>query len=705
MAIQVTKADIEIAVKGINKLKQATDSTKKLSQEVNKIRREAAKDIFGKLPKDSQKLILSTNNLNKAFAKSKTNLNKVAIDTKKYFEVISDVVDNELRLNSAVKKQARDRKIVERLKSRGLSINKKNIQIVRDELAQELKLARAKERTAKAEAAGKASRTRTGGFAGGGRGVGNAISSAAISGAFPLLFGQGPAAAAGGFSGGLIGTALGGQMGGFAGGLIGTTVVSTFQEQVLGLANALDPLNADIDAAIEKVGGLSSARKQEIKIIEQFRGKQAALEEITKDLTKVVGEDGVEAFKELREAAKLFTDKFSDFALKLKSKAADIVNDLRELLDPGGLDLGKAQQGLQSIEDDSIERLIKALNSLEKEISKEENQGFLSNLGPFPGTKGFERSQDKQFLQEEARITRDQTRLTAAFKAGEIINKKAGAELENRKKATKLELEDQKRLNDIRTEGRFVISKGLAEELLALDKLNEKRTNALNDEKKRAEGIINQLEGKKALTNEESKLFTLANLTLLSVEEQITANEQNFEKLRKNTLEARKLQNAANETVDAFENLNTTIQNDIKQGIAGLIKGTSTLSDLLNNVADRFLDIALNQGLFGNAGGKTVTGGLFKLLGFADGGRPPVNRPSIVGEKGPELFVPRSSGNIIPNNKLGGGNTNNVVVNVDASGSDVQGDEAAAKEIGTLISVAVQGELLKQQRPGGLLSR
>ena len=150
---------------------------------------------------------------------------------------------------------------------------------------------------------------------GGGGGVGNAISSAAISGAFPLLFGQGPAAAAGGFSGGLIGTALGGQMGGFAGGLIGTTVVTAFQEQVLGLAKALDPLNADIDTLIERLGRLSSARKQEIKIIEQFRGKQAALEEITKDLVDVVGEDGVAAFKKLREAAKLFTDKFVDFAL------------------------------------------------------------------------------------------------------------------------------------------------------------------------------------------------------------------------------------------------------------------------------------------------------------------------------------------------------------------------------------------------------
>ena len=125
---------------------------------------------------------------------------------------------------------------------------------------------------------------------------------------------------------------------------------------------------------------------------------------------------------------------------------------------------------------------------------------------------------------------------------------------------------------------------------------------------------------------------------------------------------------------------------------------------MLNNVADRFLDVALNQALFGNAGGKTVTGGLFSLFGFANGGRPPVGKASIVGEKGPELFVPRTSGTIVPNNKLGGGGSTNVVVNVDASGTDVQGDEAQAKELGTLISVAVQGELVKLQRPGGLLA-
>ena len=44
--------------------------------------------------------------------------------------------------------------------------------------------------------------------------------------------------------------------------------------------------------------------------------------------------------------------------------------------------------------------------------------------------------------------------------------------------------------------------------------------------------------------------------------------------------------------------------------------------------------------------------GLSGLLGFKDGGEPPVNKPSIVGEEGPEIFVPKTSGTIIPNNCL-----------------------------------------------------
>ena len=89
-------------------------------------------------------------------------------------------------------------------------------------------------------------------------------------------------------------------------------------------------------------------------------------------------------------------------------------------------------------------------------------------------------------------------------------------------------------------------------------------------------------------------------------------------------------------------------------------------------------------------------------LKFANGGRPPVGRASIVGERGPELFVPDRAGTIIPNNQLGGGT--NIVVNVDASGSSVEGDEQGGRELGLVLSAAIESELIKQKRPGGLLA-
>jgi phage-related minor tail protein len=46
---------------------------------------------------------------------------------------------------------------------------------------------------------------------------------------------------------------------------------------------------------------------------------------------------------------------------------------------------------------------------------------------------------------------------------------------------------------------------------------------------------------------------------------------------------------------------------------------------------------------------------------FASGGQPPVGMPSLVGEKGPELFIPHTAGTIIPNNQLSNmGSTTNV---------------------------------------------
>ena len=77
----------------------------------------------------------------------------------------------------------------------------------------------------------------------------------------------------------------------------------------------------------------------------------------------------------------------------------------------------------------------------------------------------------------------------------------------------------------------------------------------------------------------------------------------------------------------------------------------------------------------------------------------------IMGEAGPESIMPLKRGK---DGKLGviahGGGAGNITVNVDASGSNVEGDEAEGKQLGLAISAAVQNEIIQQQRPGGLLA-
>ena len=103
----------------------------------------------------------------------------------------------------------------------------------------------------------------------------------------------------------------------------------------------------------------------------------------------------------------------------------------------------------------------------------------------------------------------------------------------------------------------------------------------------------------------------------------------------------------------------------------------SLLADLLRIIIRQQLAVQLQRILgFGSAvsGGGGIIASIPKLFGFANGGTPPVNRPSIIGERGAELFIPKSSGTVVPNEDLKGigGTTNiNFTINtVDAQGVD-----------------------------------
>ena len=162
---------------------------------------------------------------------------------------------------------------------------------------------------------------------------------------------------------------------------------------------------------------------------------------------------------------------------------------------------------------------------------------------------------------------------------------------------------------------------------------------------------------------------------------------------------------------EKIANLVQNIGSSIESGIVGAIDGAITgakslqesLADILKDIGRMLISFGVKtllSSISPTIDGTKVFGG-----GRAAGGPVSGNSTYMVGEQGPELFVPRTAGTIVPNHKLGGGGgTTNVVVNVDATGSKVEGDAQGGKQLGTLLAAAVQKELVKQKRPGGILA-
>tara|TARA_A100000172_G_scaffold13728_1_gene7243 strand:- start:767 stop:2932 length:2166 start_codon:yes stop_codon:yes gene_type:complete len=179
----------------------------------------------------------------------------------------------------------------------------------------------------------------------------------------------------------------------------------------------------------------------------------------------------------------------------------------------------------------------------------------------------------------------------------------------------------------------------------------------------------------------------------------------------------------AKQTQDAVTNAFKGMEDAL---VKFVLTGKLNFSDLARSIISDLARIAVRSALLNFlspfsffdrvTGGKSAKGNVFdagnKISKFAYGGI--VSKPTIfpmqdgaglMGEAGPEAIMPLKRGR---DGKLGvisnGGGSMNIVVNVDASGSSVEGDEQGGRELGRLISSAIQSELINQKRPGGLLA-
>ena len=120
----------------------------------------------------------------------------------------------------------------------------------------------------------------------------------------------------------------------------------------------------------------------------------------------------------------------------------------------------------------------------------------------------------------------------------------------------------------------------------------------------------------------------------------------------------------------------SSITNNMNSAIDNFVdNGKFSFSDFANSIIRDLLKIELKAQatqLMKASGG--FLGSLLSSFGgfFAEGGSPPINKPSIVGEKGPELFVPKTAGTIIPNGQGMGGTVNNYITNNNVSAIDGQ---------------------------------
>ena len=240
-----------------------------------------------------------------------------------------------------------------------------------------------------------------------------------------------------------------------------------------------------------------------------------------------------------------------------------------------------------------------------------------------------------------------------------------------------------------------IIGEALAQDIKATLDLKKAQEDALLPLQEEAELLEAKLAGNEQEVQLKQQVDDIMRSTKGLNRDDVEAQVKKVQVLKDQVTEAEKLE-------QLYARIGQTIETEIVDSLLQAKSASEALSNVLNMVANELMRFAL--GSFNLGGDKGSGSGIFGAIADifrANGGPVKGGRSYIVGERGPEVFTPGVSGGITPNHAMGGAN---VTVNVDASGSSVEGNADQASQLGKAIGVAVQAELIKQKRPGGLLA-
>jgi phage-related minor tail protein len=147
-----------------------------------------------------------------------------------------------------------------------------------------------------------------------------------------------------------------------------------------------------------------------------------------------------------------------------------------------------------------------------------------------------------------------------------------------------------------------------------------------------------------------------------------------------------------NKALDTSSQIKSSFENFTNGMEDALVKfvqtGKLSFNDLANSIIADLARIAVK---------KAIVAIGTSLFGFAAGGPVMAGTPIIVGERGPEMFVPKTAGKIVPNNQLGGGGTGSsggmqTVVNYNIQAVDAQSFRSlVARDPSFIYAVTEQG--------------
>lgn len=188
-----------------------------------------------------------------------------------------------------------------------------------------------------------------------------------------------------------------------------------------------------------------------------------------------------------------------------------------------------------------------------------------------------------------------------------------------------------------------------------------------------------------ATTLEREKALAVRKLGLSATDEQIAATERLIE-----------VNYRLEKSLDDINQAQQFMADTAFNALMGVVEGSKDAEDALKDMAKQLARAALQAtllgqgplaGVFGTSTDDGSVGGIFgAILGSlfrAKGGPVSGGQPYIVGEKGPELFVPQSAGTVVANQNMPamGGNTFAPVISVDARGATPGVEQLVRREI------------------------